>query len=163
MLLTMDARLTVWKDVGLQTHTHEQWISNMLYLSSSLTTLDTRTDDCGRFQFKQIFPALYPDRPIPHVHYRISSPDSEVLLVTQLYFEGAITQGYNPDQTKIASIVNEEDGSRSASFDIYVDVPGTADVNLAACDEESTAGMFTTGLCRIIPFVCRFFWESPLG
>jgi len=82
------------------------------------------TDSCGNFKFIQTFPALYPGRPIPHIHYRVSSEDGTLLLVTQLYFEGAIPVFFNPDDTKISQIVNEADGSRSADFPIYVSIPG---------------------------------------
>lgn len=89
-------------------------------------------DDCGSFEFQQTFPALYPLRPIPHIHYRISSAAGSIeLLVTQLYFEGVIPAQFNPDSTKISRIVNEADGSRSAEFNIYVSIPGTA--NVEAC------------------------------
>ena len=87
-------------------------------------------DRCGKFEFQQTFPALYPGRPIPHIHYRISSANGTELLVTQLYFEGVIPARFNPDSTKISTIVNEPDGSRSAEFNIYVSVPGTADVEI---------------------------------
>jgi protocatechuate 3,4-dioxygenase beta subunit len=96
------------------------------------------TDLCGKYRFTQTFPALYPERPIPHIHYRISAPDGTELLVTQLYFEGLIPSGFNPDNTKITTVVNQPDSSRSAEFHIYVDIPGNAD--LAACDEATVGG-----------------------
>lgn len=87
------------------------------------------SDACGKFEFKQTFPALYPGRPIPHIHYRISAADGAELLVTQLYFEGVIPVQFNPDSTKITKVVNAPDGSRSAEFNIYVSLPGTADTD----------------------------------
>lgn len=85
------------------------------------------TDQCGNFQFTQTFPAVYPQRPIPHIHYRIATKEGAQLLVTQLYFEGVIPEQYNPDTTKISRVINEPDGSRSAEFHIFVGIPGTAD------------------------------------
>ena len=93
------------------------------------------TDGCGKYQFTQTFPAVYADRPIPHIHYRISTEDGTELLVTQLYFAGAIVDGFNPDNTKISRIVNEPDGSRSAEFNIYVGIDGNAD--LSACESSA--------------------------
>lgn len=90
------------------------------------------TNECGEFRFTQTFPALYPQRPIPHIHYRISAPDDMELLVTQLYFDELIPPRFNPDDTKIATVVNQPDGSRSAEFHIYVDTPGNADVTVCA-------------------------------
>jgi protocatechuate 3,4-dioxygenase beta subunit len=96
------------------------------------------TNSCGKYQFTQTFPALYPERPIPHIHYRISAPDGTLLLVTQLYFEGLIPPGFNPDTTKITTVVNQPDSSRSAEFHVYVNVPGNAD--LAACEAPVGGG-----------------------
>jgi protocatechuate 3,4-dioxygenase beta subunit len=95
------------------------------------------TDACGRFEFEQTFPAVYPSRPIPHIHYRISDRSDNLLLVTQLYFEGAIPLGYFPDPSQIVSVVNEPDGSRSAIFNIYVDALGTGDTDICSSAELS--------------------------
>ena len=95
-------------------------------------------DDCGKFMFMQNFPALYPGRPIPHIHYKISDANRTMLLVTQLYFEGAIPAQYNPDSSQIAEVINEVDGRRSAEFHIYVSIPGTADID--SCQEPVSEG-----------------------
>lgn len=102
------------------------------------------SDACGSFEFKQTFPALYPGRPIPHIHYRISAEDGTELLVTQLYFEGVIPERFNPDNTKIAKVVNEADGSRSAEFNIYVSMPGTVNTT-DACLTMEAATMIPNG------------------
>lgn len=96
------------------------------------------TDACGNFQFTQTFPGVYPQRPIPHIHYRISSADDKELLVTQLYFEGAIVAGFSPDETKISQVTNEADGSRSAQFNVYVSMPGTADMSACKVSGEGS-------------------------
>lgn len=96
------------------------------------------TDACGNFQFTQTFPGVYPQRPIPHIHYRISSADDTELLVTQLYFEGAIVAGFSPDDTKISTVTNEADGSRSAQFNVYVSIPGTADMSACRVSGEGS-------------------------
>jgi protocatechuate 3,4-dioxygenase beta subunit len=88
-------------------------------------------DDCGRFLFTQTFPAVYSDRPVPHIHYRVSTPDSAtLLLVTQLYFQGLIPTGFAPDSTQIAQVEFQPDGSRTAHFNVYVNAPGTANVSI---------------------------------
>jgi protocatechuate 3,4-dioxygenase beta subunit len=45
------------------------------------------TDEDGTYEFITVLPGEYEPRP-QHIHFRISHPEREVLLVTQLYFEG---------------------------------------------------------------------------
>ena len=82
------------------------------------------SDKCGNYEFTSTFPVSYPGRPIRHIHYRVS--DDRELLVTQQYFEGFILSGYNPDASQISSIQTDENGTRRATFDIYVAGSGTA-------------------------------------
>lgn len=89
-----------------------------------------RTGACGRYSFTTIYPTLYPSRPIRHIHYRVSS-GGKLLLVSQLYFKGAIPAGFNPDATQIVQLKRISDGSRSGTFNIYVGTRGTG--NATAC------------------------------
>lgn len=45
------------------------------------------TDEDGTYEFITVLPGKYEPRP-QHIHFRISHPEHDVLLVTQLYFEG---------------------------------------------------------------------------
>ena len=89
------------------------------------------TDDCGAYNFTQTFPALYPQRPILHVHFRVSTvTDGQELLVTQMYFAGMVPTSIEslPSRAlQIVSVDTAQDGVRSTVFDMYVDSPGTAD------------------------------------
>ena len=85
---------------------------------------------CGKYGFTTVYPTLYPSRPIRHIHFRISS-GNKLLLVTQMYFKGAITAGFNPDTSQIVTLKKLGDGSRAGTFDIYVGVTGTG--NAATC------------------------------
>ncbi|KAI2489983.1 dioxygenase [Fragilaria crotonensis] len=89
-----------------------------------------RTGACGRYSFTTIYPTLYASRPIRHIHYRVSS-GGKLLLVSQLYFKGAITAGFNPDTTQIVQLKRISDGSRTGTFNIYVGTTGTG--NATAC------------------------------
>ena len=53
------------------------------------------------------------------------------LLVTQMYFEGYITEGYYPDPTQIATIEeNDVDGSRIATWNVHLDnIQGTSNTD----------------------------------
>ncbi|CAB9510811.1 Inherit from opiNOG: Dioxygenase [Seminavis robusta] len=106
------------------------------------------TKECGEFQFTQTFPAVYPQRPIQHIHYRISASDDTQLLVTQLYFEGFIPSPYNPDESTIVTVVDEPDGSKSAEFHVYVSIPGNSDLD--ACKSGVENG--ETGVNSTIAF-----------
>jgi protocatechuate 3,4-dioxygenase beta subunit len=89
------------------------------------------TDECGYYSFTQTYPILYTGRPIRHVHFRFM----DGLLVTQMYFEGDIPAGYNPDASQVVSVATEVGGSRRAVFDVYLDTPGTS--NFEACNLTS--------------------------
>lgn len=93
-----------------------------------------RTDECGKYEFTSTFPESYPGRPIRHIHYRVS--DERELLVTQLYFEGFISTGFNPDESQISPLeLDTTDGSRRGKFNIYVGFDGTA--NATVCDAKA--------------------------
>jgi protocatechuate 3,4-dioxygenase beta subunit len=98
------------------------------------------TDDCGNYEYTCTFPISYPGRPIRHIHYRVS--DERELLVTQLYFEGYVIEGYNPDPSRIAAIETNQDGTRRVTFDLYVSGTGTA--NATACGVTPAPGPPTT-------------------
>jgi protocatechuate 3,4-dioxygenase beta subunit len=89
------------------------------------------TDDCGAYNFTQTFPAVYPSRPILHVHFRVSTlTDNQELLVTQMYFEGMVPTWIESSPSRalqIVSVDTAQDGVRSTVFDMYVNSPGTAD------------------------------------
>ena len=85
---------------------------------------------CGKYEFTTIYPALYPSRPIRHIHIRVSNGNT-LLLVTQMYFRGAIPAGFNPDAGQIVRLTRQTDGSRAGTFDIYVGAKGTG--NAATC------------------------------
>jgi protocatechuate 3,4-dioxygenase beta subunit len=82
------------------------------------------TDNCGRYEFTTIYPTLYSQRPIIHIHIRVSKGDEE-LLVTQMYFKGAITSGFDPDPNQIVALKRLSNGSRNGTFNIYLDTEGT--------------------------------------
>jgi hypothetical protein len=102
------------------------------------------TDECGRYSFVQAFPALYPTRPILHDHFRLSLGGERELLVTQLYFlrsndggggggnsssqptlGGVSSDGYVTDRgaypLRAVPVTRDSDGSRSVTFDVYLD------------------------------------------
>jgi protocatechuate 3,4-dioxygenase beta subunit len=89
-----------------------------------------RTGPCGKYSFTTIYPTLYPSRPIRHIHYRVSS-GGKVLLVSQLYFKGAIPSGFSPDDSQIVALRRISDGSRTGTFNIYVGIRGTG--NATSC------------------------------
>jgi protocatechuate 3,4-dioxygenase beta subunit len=82
------------------------------------------TDDCGKYEFTTIYPTIYIERPIRHIHVRVSKDDEE-FLVTQIYFKGAITAGYYPDPNQIVALKTAANGSRSGTFNIYLDTDGS--------------------------------------
>ena len=82
------------------------------------------TGACGRYSFTSLYPSLYPSRPIRHIHVRVSS-GGNLLLVTQMYFKGAIPSGYNPDSSQIVTLKRLADQSRWGTFNIYVGTKGT--------------------------------------
>jgi protocatechuate 3,4-dioxygenase beta subunit len=82
------------------------------------------TDDCGKYDFTTIYPTIYNQRPIRHIHIRVSKDDEE-FLVTQIYFKGAITAGFNPDPNQIVTLKRLSNGSRSGTFNIYLDTDGS--------------------------------------
>lgn len=43
------------------------------------------TDAQGRFFLETVMPGLYPERPIPHIHVKVQTPNGDAL-TTQLYF-----------------------------------------------------------------------------
>lgn len=95
----------------------------------------TRTGKCGYFSFVQVFPEIYPDRPIIHTHIRLSDNANKQLLVTQVYYKGP-DEGYYNDDTVQNVLGNDEkelqalkvktaaDGTRSVVFDVFLDVDG---------------------------------------
>lgn len=100
------------------------------------------TDGCGNYEYTATFPEIYPQRPIRHIHYRLSdSVDGRELLVTQQYFEGHIPDRFgNLDGTKITSLTRDDDGTRRTTFDIHLDEIGTADPT--ACGGNNDDGYF---------------------
>jgi protocatechuate 3,4-dioxygenase beta subunit len=86
------------------------------------------TDSCGRYEFTTIYPTLYAQRPIIHIHIRVSKGDEE-FLVTQMYFKGDITPGFDPDPNQIVTLKRLPNGSRNGTFNIYLDTDGTGSSN----------------------------------
>jgi protocatechuate 3,4-dioxygenase beta subunit len=125
-----------------------------------------KTDECGKYEFTSTFPESYSGRPIRHIHYRVS--DVQELLVTQLYFEGFILPGYNPDESQISPLNVTAHGARLGKFDIYVAVDGTA--NATACGiSPASANLTTSDPSSAEPSSdsptssgARFFSGSPL-
>lgn len=114
--------------------------------SSLLYRAQITTDECGNYEYTSTFPISYSGRPIRHIHYRIS--DERILLTTQLYFEGHINSGFNPDPSQIGAIQTDDDGTRRVTFDVYVDGAGTANatacgVNVAATGETTPTSVPT--------------------
>ncbi|MBI3160935.1 MAG: intradiol ring-cleavage dioxygenase [Chloroflexi bacterium] len=50
------------------------------------------TDNKGRYYLETVFPGLYPERPIGHIHVKAGSPGGEIL-TTQLYFPAQPVDG----------------------------------------------------------------------
>ena len=86
------------------------------------------TNALGEYNFTQVFPALYPTRPILHNHFRLSTTAGEELLVTQMYFYGT-GNGYVTDRsTRTLQAVDttlDMSGARQAEFNMYIDVSGS--------------------------------------
>ena len=104
------------------------------YYSPSLSRPDYRgrqiitENQCGRYRFVQTFPVQFLG-PSPHVHVRVSlegSSSDTPLLVTEVYFQESLAQGFAPDASHVVQVRNEADGSRSAVFNLHLDVPGAA-------------------------------------
>jgi hypothetical protein len=62
---------------------------------------------------------------------RVSKGKKEYLL-TQIYFKGAIPSGFDPDPYQIVELTCLPDGSRSGTFNIYLDTDGTGPANCGA-------------------------------
>jgi len=58
-----------------------------------------KTDMDGKYWYKTSFPGTYNVRRIPHIHYKVTYPERKEV-VTQLYFEGKIPEGFNQDKTR---------------------------------------------------------------
>jgi protocatechuate 3,4-dioxygenase beta subunit len=101
------------------------------------------TDNCGAYKFTQTFPALYPSRPILHVHFRVSTvTDDQELLVTQMYFEGMVPTSFESSPSRalqIVSVDTAQDGVRSTVFNMYVNSPGTADSEICGIIVNATS------------------------
>ena len=94
------------------------------------------TDNCGFYAYNQVFPALYPGRPILRNHIRLEHQDGTELLITQMYFVGQGTGYVSPGERILQSVevsvdANSTNGSRSAEFDMFVDVG-----NGVRCDKD---------------------------
>ena len=81
-----------------------------------------RVDECGSYKFTQSFPVQFVGS--PHVHVRVSKNNTE-LIVTKVYFEESLAVYFVPDPSIVSQVTNEADGSRSAVFNIYLDMSGT--------------------------------------
>jgi protocatechuate 3,4-dioxygenase beta subunit len=103
------------------------------------------TNALGEYNFTQIFPALYPTRPILHNHFRLSTAAGEELLVTQMYFYGT-GNGYVTDRsTRTLQAVDttmDDTGGRQAEFNMYID---------------DTSGSDNGLIQRLIALIQRFF------
>ena len=86
------------------------------------------TNALGEYNFTQLFPALYPDRPILHNHFRLSTAAGKELVVTQMYFYGT-ENGYVTDRTtrtlQAVDTTLDSTGGRQAEFNMYIDVSGS--------------------------------------
>jgi protocatechuate 3,4-dioxygenase beta subunit len=94
------------------------------------------TNDCGYYSYVQAFPEIYPDRPIIHTHFRLSTLSNKELLVTQLYFIGPDEGYYNDDTIEnvlggtrrdlqaVVVTTDPDTGIRRVKFDVYLDVSG---------------------------------------
>lgn len=110
------------------------------------------TNALGEYNFTQLFPALYPTRPILHNHFRLSTATGEELLVTQMYFYGT-GNGYVTDRsTRTLQAVDttlDAAGARQAEFNMYIDVSGS-----------DTSGIDSSGFIQRFLAWIRRFWSS---
>ena len=116
------------------------------------------TDECGGYEFTQTFPLQYIGS--PHVNLRVSTSNQEVL-VTQVYFEESLAQGFAPDPSMVAAVWNEADGSRSSEFDIYLDLPVTSTATAGVCGTHLLFGLFMQRNCKAWSVLIPLF-VSPL-
>ena len=100
------------------------------------------TDSCGQYKFTQLFPLQFLGS--PHVHFRVSLDGGEAdqaltpaLVVTEMYLEESLAQGFHPAESQVVRVTNEADGSRSTVFNIHVDVPGTGSIESCGKSGES--------------------------
>jgi protocatechuate 3,4-dioxygenase beta subunit len=107
------------------------------------------TNECGEYSFTQAFPALYPERPILHVHFRLSR-DGQEFLVTQMYFEGEAT-GYvtaGSRELQAVQVMRDDNGARTVEFNIYINAGGGEQNN---CTQSSSPAVLEGGSTTAIP------------
>eukprot|EP00092_Neocalanus_flemingeri_P005575 GFUD01006007.1.p1 GENE.GFUD01006007.1~~GFUD01006007.1.p1 ORF type:complete len:198 (+),score=22.52 GFUD01006007.1:278-871(+) len=93
----------------------------------------TQTNQNGFYQFLATFPGTYDGRPIPHYHYKVTTPGRNGRsLTTQVYFRDRVPRGYeNYVQTRgtqFAGVRNTgtggrlPNGGRIVTFNLKMDV-----------------------------------------
>jgi protocatechuate 3,4-dioxygenase beta subunit len=111
------------------------------------------TNAQGEYNFTQLFPALYPTRPILHNHFRLSTSAGEELLVTQMYFYGS-ENGYVTDRTtrtlQAVDTTLDSTGARQAEFNMYIDEAGST-------DSGADTGLIQRFLALIRNFIANLF------
>jgi protocatechuate 3,4-dioxygenase beta subunit len=70
------------------------------------------TDSQGRFYLDTVFPGLYSNRPIEHIHVKVK-PEGGAEITSQLYFPGQPIEG-------LTVIIEERDGYLVGYFDFVV-------------------------------------------
>jgi len=109
-----DSKCVKWqtKKHGFSKLTEDLWYRGM-----------GKTDKRGFYKYLTVFPGVYKGRPIPHIHYKVT--DKNIELVTQLYFEGEIPPTYenyvNGRETQFPMRDYKKNGIRFIRFDIVMD------------------------------------------
>ena len=105
------------------------------------------SDDCGMYEMTQTFPAVYPARPILHVHFRIATlKEDQELLVTQMYFEDQVPASFvTSRKLQIVNVNQDMSGERSSVFDITVNIPRNLDSGSADFVEKNCTNIVVQG------------------
>jgi len=144
-------------NVGLANIVVEVWYAGEeLFYQDDKYRGQVVTNECGEYSFVQTFPALYPERPILHNHFRLSRSDGEQLLVTQMYFQGEGT-GYVSLGTRSGQAVQvkeDSEGARTVKFDMYLNVEGDRNANCTVPVAVESGGIVesTTGTENLATF-----------
>ena len=106
-----------------------------------------QTDACGRYQITQIFPIQFLGS--PHNHFRVTLEGyATPLVVTEMYIAETMVPSFRPDASQVVHVENLPDGSRRATFDIKVNIAGTADTML--CGMSLAVFVWTKFFCSIV-------------
>mmetsp|Transcript_6628 Transcript_6628/g.10033 ORF Transcript_6628/g.10033 Transcript_6628/m.10033 type:complete len:243 (+) Transcript_6628:24-752(+) len=114
------------------------------------------TDSNGTYSFMQTFPALYPQRPLLHNHFRLSlASTGEELLVTQNYFQGDQVGYFSSTSDvpwQVAEVIIESDGKRKIEFDMYIDLN----------NDSPRCNLFTSFLQRAFEWLIVLLGIGPI-